>query len=73
MKLQEIQTSTIIICDYCKGSGKREQSRCTDYHHNEYDYWDIPCSRCKGLGRLKQNTIEILQTLTEKDLELRKE
>ena len=62
---------SIVICDQCKGSGKRECSERYDYHHR-YDWeWDEPCSRCGGLGRLKKIVETTYEKLTEEDLKLR--
>lgn len=62
-------TEQIIICDSCKGSGKHEHSECTDYHNNDHDYWDEPCSRCNGTGRLVQQIT--IRKLTKEELNLR--
>ena len=59
----------IIICQECKGSGKREKKECTDYHHNDYDVWDEPCDNCDGSGRMVEQIL--IRRLKKSELELR--
>jgi len=45
-------TQCIVICTHCGGSGTSEHNELTDYHRNDYDYWNEFCSACDGQGRL---------------------
>jgi hypothetical protein len=47
-------SSKIIVCDYCSGTGIVKRSELTDYHRNDYSYWNELCTRCDGDGRLVQ-------------------
>ena len=45
-------TESIVVCSHCNGSGISERDELTDYHRNDYDYWNVLCSGCDGQGRL---------------------
>jgi DnaJ-class molecular chaperone len=61
---------TIIICDPCKGSGKKVRSERYDHHH-KYDWvWDEVCFECGGHGRVREVVETTLYKLTEDDLKL---
>lgn len=61
----------IILCESCKGSGKRECSERYDYHHRLDWEWDEPCTKCGGLGRVLKIVTTSIEMLTEEDLKLR--
>jgi hypothetical protein len=54
MKIEPKWESTIdiISCSHCQGKGISERDALTDYHRDEYVYWNEFCSACDGEGRL---------------------
>lgn len=65
-----MKQTKIVLCTTCNGTGKTQEEKCTDYHRNEYDYWDVKCSFCNGYGRRVQE-IEIKERkMTEDDVKL---
>lgn len=55
---------TIVICDSCKGSGKKQ-------HSERYDWaWDEVCPICGGHGRLWKVVGTSYRQLSEEDLKL---
>jgi DnaJ-class molecular chaperone len=56
----------IIICSNCKGKGYYQESKLTNYHHNEYDYWDETCPMCNGKGRMLKTTLINIDKLEDK-------
>lgn len=62
----------MIICSVCNGIGTVERSECTSYHNGDYDYWDEECHRCKGSGRLVENTVITVKTKAYKPKKPRK-
>jgi DnaJ-class molecular chaperone len=62
--------STIVICDSCKGSGKKQLSERYDHHH-KYDWvWETVCPSCGGHGRLWKVVGTSYRQLSEEDLKL---
>ena len=50
-------SSEIVICHVCKGSGRRLQKVCVDYHRRDYNIVDEgPCGECTGTGRMRKIT-----------------
>ncbi len=51
-----MKTSSIIICDNCRGTGIISRDKLTNYYKREYDTHHDKCWKCDGSGRLWQVT-----------------
>lgn len=60
------ETSEVIICKQCEGTGLVGHSELQDYHKGEYRYWNTVCGICKGTGRLKK-VVTITEEITPYD------
>lgn len=58
----------IVICNECKGTGKKTITYCTNYHHGYYENWDEPCKSCDGAGRMVEQIT--IRKLTKKELKI---
>lgn len=47
-------TTTVVICHPCEGSGFYYTEVLTDYHRGEYDTTQHVCHKCEGSGRLTE-------------------
>ena len=51
------ETTEIVVCHVCKGSGILTKAKLTCYHKGEYDYWKVECPHCKGSGLMQQKIV----------------
>lgn len=58
----------IIVCDDCKGSGRKTREVCVDHHRRDWETVDDgPCRCCQGSGRLTVTTTVEIEPFVPKE------
>lgn len=63
-KRMATQTSKLVICSQCNGTGITYREELVDYHKRDYATYEETCSHCSGVGSFFVKEVKLKCTIT---------